>query len=133
MTPDALPELLDGYGDQVFSYCWRLLRNRENAQIAMRDALVAATAQIRIRLHQLVPGGRRQLGGPIGQPGRPGRLDALPSKALAAVPLSLGLEQPFPVRLALLLPGRRPLPLLTSVPPVSLRPLPSHIHGGPNQ
>jgi DNA-directed RNA polymerase specialized sigma24 family protein len=45
-SPDALPELLDAYGDQVFSYCWRLLRNRENAQIAMRDALVIAIAQI---------------------------------------------------------------------------------------
>jgi DNA-directed RNA polymerase specialized sigma24 family protein len=45
-SPDALPELLDAYGDQLFSYCWRLLRNRENAQIAMRDALVVATAQI---------------------------------------------------------------------------------------
>jgi DNA-directed RNA polymerase specialized sigma24 family protein len=45
-SPDALPELLDAYGDQLFSYCWRLLRNRENARIAVRDALVIATAQI---------------------------------------------------------------------------------------
>jgi DNA-directed RNA polymerase specialized sigma24 family protein len=45
-SPDALPELLDTYGDRLFSYCWRLLRNRENAQIAVRDALVVATAQI---------------------------------------------------------------------------------------
>jgi DNA-directed RNA polymerase specialized sigma24 family protein len=45
-SPDALPELLDAHGDQLFSYCWRLLRNRENAQIAVRDALVVATAQI---------------------------------------------------------------------------------------
>ena len=45
-SPEALPELLDVYGDQLFSYCWRLLRNRENAQIAVRDALVVATAQI---------------------------------------------------------------------------------------
>ena len=45
-SPDALPELLDAYGDQLFSYCWCLLRNRENAQIAVRDALVVATAQI---------------------------------------------------------------------------------------
>ena len=45
-SPDALPELLDAYGDQLFSYCWSLLRNRENAQIAVRDALVVATAQI---------------------------------------------------------------------------------------
>ena len=45
-SPDALPELPDAYGDQLFSYCWCLLRNRENAQIAVRDALVVATAQI---------------------------------------------------------------------------------------
>jgi hypothetical protein len=45
-SPDALPELLDASGDQLFSYCWRLLRNREYAQIAVRDALVVATAQI---------------------------------------------------------------------------------------
>ena len=45
-SPNALPELLDAYGDQLFSYCWCLLRNRENAQIAVRDALVVATAQI---------------------------------------------------------------------------------------
>jgi DNA-directed RNA polymerase specialized sigma24 family protein len=45
-SPDALPELLDAYGDQLFSYCWRLLRNRENAQSRVRDALVVATAQI---------------------------------------------------------------------------------------
>jgi DNA-directed RNA polymerase specialized sigma24 family protein len=45
-SPDALPELLDAYGDRLFSYCWCLLRNRENAQIAVRDALVVATAQI---------------------------------------------------------------------------------------
>ena len=45
-SPDALPELLDTYGDRLFSYCWRLLRNRENAQIAVRDALVVAVAQI---------------------------------------------------------------------------------------
>jgi hypothetical protein len=45
-SPDALPELLDAYGDRLFSYCWCLLRNRENAQIAVRDALVVGTAQI---------------------------------------------------------------------------------------
>ena len=45
-SPDALPDLLDACGDQLFSHCWRLLRNRENAQIAVRDALVVATAQI---------------------------------------------------------------------------------------
>jgi hypothetical protein len=37
-SPDALPELLDAYGDQLFRYCWYLLRNRENAQIAVRKS-----------------------------------------------------------------------------------------------
>jgi DNA-directed RNA polymerase specialized sigma24 family protein len=45
-SPEALPDLLDTYGDRLFSYCWHLLRNHENAQIAVRDALVVATAQI---------------------------------------------------------------------------------------
>jgi DNA-directed RNA polymerase specialized sigma24 family protein len=45
-SPDALTELLDAYGDRLFSYCWCMLRNRENAQVALRDALVVATAQI---------------------------------------------------------------------------------------
>jgi DNA-directed RNA polymerase specialized sigma24 family protein/outer membrane biosynthesis protein TonB len=45
-SPEALTELLDAYGDQLFSYCWCMLRNRENAQVAVRDALVVATAQI---------------------------------------------------------------------------------------
>jgi hypothetical protein len=45
-SPDALPELLDATATSCFSCCWRLLRNRENAQIAMRDALVVAIAQI---------------------------------------------------------------------------------------
>lgn len=42
----ALPELLDAYGDRLLSYCSCLLRNRENPQIAVRDALVVATAQV---------------------------------------------------------------------------------------
>jgi hypothetical protein len=45
-SPEALPDLLDAYGDRLFSCCWFLLRNRENAQRAVRDALVVATAQI---------------------------------------------------------------------------------------
>src|SRR6201996_3269949 len=43
-SPDALPDLLDAYGDRLFSFCWCLLRNRENAQIAVRDALIVAAA-----------------------------------------------------------------------------------------
>jgi hypothetical protein len=45
-SPDALPDLLGAYGDQLFSYCWCLLWNRENAQIAVRDVLVVATARV---------------------------------------------------------------------------------------
>src|SRR3984957_2536414 len=44
-SPDALPDLLDAYGDRLFSFCWWLLRNRESAQAAVRDALMAAAAQ----------------------------------------------------------------------------------------
>src|ERR1700721_2799373 len=46
-SPEAFPDLLDTYGDRLFSYCWQLLRNRENAQIVVRDALVVAAVQIR--------------------------------------------------------------------------------------
>lgn len=44
-SPDALPELLDAYGNRLFSYCWCLLRNRENAQAAVRDVLIIAAGQ----------------------------------------------------------------------------------------
>ena len=46
-SPEAFPDLLDTYGDRLFSYSWQLLRNRENAQIVVRDALVVAAVQIR--------------------------------------------------------------------------------------
>ena len=46
-SPGAFPDLLDTYGDRLFNYCWHLLRNRKNAQIAVRDALVVAAVQIR--------------------------------------------------------------------------------------
>src|ERR1700686_1824884 len=44
--PGALAELFDAYGDRLFRYCWNLLRNREIAQIALRDTLVVAEAHI---------------------------------------------------------------------------------------
>ena len=44
-SPDALPELLDAYGNRIFGYCWRLLANRQNAQAAVRDALIIAAGQ----------------------------------------------------------------------------------------
>jgi hypothetical protein len=40
-SPNALPELLDAYSDLLFTSSWCLLRNREHAQIAVPDALVA--------------------------------------------------------------------------------------------
>src|SRR6266568_1266182 len=45
-SPGALAELFDAYGDRLFRYCWRMLRNREIAQIALRDTLVVAQAHI---------------------------------------------------------------------------------------
>ncbi len=45
-SPDALAGLFDAYGDNLFRYCWSMLRNREIAQIALRDTLVAAQAHI---------------------------------------------------------------------------------------
>ena len=45
-APDALASLFDCYGERLFRYCWFMLRNREIAQIAVRDALVAAEARI---------------------------------------------------------------------------------------
>jgi DNA-directed RNA polymerase specialized sigma24 family protein len=44
-SPDAVPELLDAYGNRLFGYCWCLLRNRENAQAAVRDVLIIAAGQ----------------------------------------------------------------------------------------
>src|SRR2546428_1068170 len=45
-SPGALAELFDAYGDRLFRYCWCMLRNREIAQIALRDTLVVAQAHI---------------------------------------------------------------------------------------
>ncbi len=40
-SPDALAELIDAYGDDLFRYCWSMLRNREIAQVALCDTLAA--------------------------------------------------------------------------------------------
>src|ERR1700728_3699220 len=45
-SPGALAELLDSYGDQLFQYCWCMLGSRDIAQIALRDTLVVAEANI---------------------------------------------------------------------------------------
>jgi DNA-directed RNA polymerase specialized sigma24 family protein len=44
--PQALACLFDAYADRLFRYCWFMLRNRDIAQIALRDALVVAAAHI---------------------------------------------------------------------------------------
>src|SRR5580658_5656910 len=45
-SPGALAELLDSYGNQLFQYCWFMVRSRDIAQIALRDTLVVADANI---------------------------------------------------------------------------------------
>jgi DNA-directed RNA polymerase specialized sigma24 family protein len=49
-SPDTLPEalsgLFDAYADELFGYCWFMLRNADLAQIALRDTLVVAQAHI---------------------------------------------------------------------------------------
>src|SRR4029077_13584917 len=45
-SPDALPELLDAYGDQPVQLLLAPAPESRNAQIAVRDTLVVATAQI---------------------------------------------------------------------------------------
>src|SRR5260370_39081108 len=45
-SPEALAGQFDAYADRLFLYCWSRLRNREIAQIALRDTFVAAQAHI---------------------------------------------------------------------------------------
>ncbi len=42
----ALADLFDVYGERLFRYCWGMLRSREIAQMALRDTLSVATANI---------------------------------------------------------------------------------------
>ena len=42
----ALADLFDVYGERLFRYCWAMLRSREIAQMALRDTLSVATANI---------------------------------------------------------------------------------------
>ncbi|HEY2576478.1 MAG TPA: hypothetical protein VGI74_09240 [Streptosporangiaceae bacterium] len=44
--PGAPAALYDTHAESLFRYCWFILRNREAAQLALRDALVAAEAHI---------------------------------------------------------------------------------------
>lgn len=44
--PDAVRMVYDTYGESLFQYCWLVLRSREAAQAAVREALVVAREQI---------------------------------------------------------------------------------------
>ncbi|MFL6056755.1 MAG: hypothetical protein ACJ72W_28240 [Actinoallomurus sp.] len=44
--PGAIGAVYDAYADRLFDYCWFQLRNREAAQLALRDALLAAEAHV---------------------------------------------------------------------------------------
>ena len=44
--PGAPAALYDTHGTSLFRYCWFILRNRDAAQVALRDALVVAEAHI---------------------------------------------------------------------------------------
>jgi DNA-directed RNA polymerase specialized sigma24 family protein len=48
--PGAPAALYDTHAESLFRYCWFILRNRDAAQLALRDALVVAEAHIG-RLH----------------------------------------------------------------------------------
>lgn len=45
-APEAPGELYDSQADSLYQYCWLMLRNRETAQVAVRDAIVAGEAHI---------------------------------------------------------------------------------------
>ena len=44
--PGAPAALYDTHGESLFRYCWFILRNRDAAQVALRDTLVVAEAHI---------------------------------------------------------------------------------------
>ncbi|HEY3954063.1 MAG TPA: sigma-70 family RNA polymerase sigma factor [Streptosporangiaceae bacterium] len=44
--PGAPAALYDTHGESLFRYCWFILRNRDAAQVALRDTLVLAEAHI---------------------------------------------------------------------------------------
>jgi DNA-directed RNA polymerase specialized sigma24 family protein len=45
--PGAPAALYDTHGESLFRYCWFILRNRDAAQVALRDTLVLAEAHMR--------------------------------------------------------------------------------------
>lgn len=44
--PDAIGAVYDAYADRLYDYCWFRLRNRDAAQVTLRDTLMCADAHI---------------------------------------------------------------------------------------
>jgi DNA-directed RNA polymerase specialized sigma24 family protein len=44
--PAAMGAVYDAYAERLFAFCWFLLRSREAAEVALRDALIVAAAHI---------------------------------------------------------------------------------------
>ncbi len=44
--PDAIGAVHDAYADRLYDYCWFRLRNRDAAQVALRDTMMCADARI---------------------------------------------------------------------------------------
>jgi DNA-directed RNA polymerase specialized sigma24 family protein len=44
--PDALGELFDAHGEELFHYCWLMAHSRDAALVAVRDAMIVAQAHI---------------------------------------------------------------------------------------
>ncbi|TDB92767.1 sigma-70 family RNA polymerase sigma factor [Actinomadura sp. 7K534] len=44
--PDARPAVYDAYADRLYAYCWFQLRNRDAAQVALRDTFILADAHV---------------------------------------------------------------------------------------
>lgn len=43
---DAPAAVYDAYADRLYAYCWFLLRNRDAAQVALRDTFISANAHV---------------------------------------------------------------------------------------
>ncbi|MFD0853877.1 RNA polymerase sigma factor, partial [Actinomadura adrarensis] len=44
--PGAPADVYDAYADGLYAYCWFLLRGRDAAQVALRDAFIVAEAHV---------------------------------------------------------------------------------------
>ena len=45
-APDAAGQLYDAHAEDLYQYCWLVLRSRQKAQVAMRDAIILTGARI---------------------------------------------------------------------------------------